>query len=104
MTDIRSDHDGYISKVCAFLGTQDYLASVSPEAFRGARQTSDLGITSLGAIALVASYIRKCGLDDSNFKPEWVPMLGEVTGIVMVFREIDSLATRASEPAAEFAK
>ncbi|HEY6925399.1 MAG TPA: hypothetical protein VI653_18120 [Steroidobacteraceae bacterium] len=92
MNETRPEQDAYLAKVCDFINSQSYLEPVSTEALKGSRKTQDLGITSLSAIALVASYLTSRGLKDSDLNPEWVPALYQVDGIVSVFREIDALA------------
>lgn len=92
MNDTRPEQDAYLAKVCDFINSQSYLQPVSQEALKSSRKTQDIGITSLSAIALVASYLTSRGLEDSDLNPEWVPALDEVDGIVSVFREIDALA------------
>jgi hypothetical protein len=92
MNDTGPDEDAYLSKVLDFINNQPYLQAISMDALKRSSKTKDIGMTSLGAIALVASYLTSRGLKDSDLKPEWVPALDEVGGIVSVFREIDSLA------------
>jgi len=92
MNDTGPEHDAYLAKVCDFINSQPYLQPVSTEALKGTRKTEDIGMTSLSAIALVASYLTSRGLQDSDLNPEWVPALYEVGGIVAVFRQIDALA------------
>lgn len=92
MEEKHPDHDAYLSRICEFINSQPYLEAISTDAFKKARHTQELGISSLSAIALVASYMTNSGLSDSDLNPEWVPSLSEVGGVVSVFREIDSLA------------
>jgi hypothetical protein len=95
MDDTRTDHDAYLSKIADFIGSQSYLQAVGADMLKRSSMTQELGITSLGAIALIASYMNSRGLSDSDLNPEWVPSLYKVDGLVAVFREIDSLASRA---------
>ncbi|MET0498193.1 MAG: hypothetical protein ABW106_08005 [Steroidobacteraceae bacterium] len=95
MDHTRPDRDAYLSKIADFIGSQPYVPAVGIDALKRSSLTQELGITSLGAIALVASYINSRGLSDSDLNPEWVPSLYEVDGLVAVFREIDTLANRA---------
>jgi hypothetical protein len=60
-----------------------------------AKRRADLGITSLEIIMLVASYMSMRGADTSGFRPEWVPLLDDIAGILSVMREIDRQAIPA---------
>ncbi len=92
MNNTGPEQDAYLAKVCDFINSQPYLQPVSTAALKGTQKTQDIGITSLSAIALVASYLTSRGLKDSDLNPEWVPALYEIDGIVSVFRQIDALA------------
>jgi hypothetical protein len=92
MNDTGSDQEAYLAKVRDFINSQPYLQAISTDALKGARKTQDIGMTSLSAIALVASYLTSRGLKDSDLNPEWVPTLHQVDGIVSVFRKIDAMA------------
>lgn len=100
MANEHSANEAYLSEVCAFLNKQDYIAAVSLDALRAGGSIGELGITSLGAIALTASYVRDRGLADADFNPEWVPRLADVPGVLSVFAEIDALAGRPGALAA----
>lgn len=57
-----------------------------------AQRRTDLGITSLEVIMLVANYMSLRAVDTGGFKPEWVTQLDDIAGIVLVMREIDRQA------------
>jgi hypothetical protein len=82
------DTEHYMATICDFINTQGHLESISIDALRGANSTAELGITSLGAILLVANYLESNGVSQ-EFNPDWVTKLDSVEGIVSVFREID---------------
>lgn len=92
MSDTHLSEEVNLSQLCDFLNRQEYIGAIDIDALRAAGSVSEIGITSLGAIALTATYIRDRGLRDADFNPEWVPRLADVAGIVSVFAEIDALA------------
>jgi hypothetical protein len=98
MDDANPKQAEYMAEVCRFLNSQDYVGKVDFERFKASKNVTDLGITSLGVIALTASYLKTRGLSAAAFDPQWVSRLGEVAGLVSVFSEIDSLAGRANVP------
>jgi hypothetical protein len=84
------EREEYLTKLCAFLKTQDYVQSeIGIEALRAARRRDEIGITSLGVIMLVANYMEQSGIPNVEFNPDWIEHFDYVDGIVSTLREID---------------
>lgn len=87
-----SENDFDLCRLVEFINEQKYLPPTDLAALKAADRTNDVGITSLGAIGLVVAYLKRCGLDDASFNPDWLPDLEFLDGVLRVFKEIDRRA------------
>lgn len=88
--------DGYRLKLAEFLATQPVAKDVTAEQVLGARTRDELGISSLNMIVVMLNYIKEHTNDTVTLRPEWVPRMVDVDGIVAVLREID--ASKVAQP------
>ena len=88
----NSENDFDLRRLMEFINEQQYLPPTDLAALKAAGRTNDVGITSLCAIALVAAYLKRCGLDDASLDPDWLPDLEFLDGVLRVFKEIDRRA------------
>ncbi|BCB89216.1 hypothetical protein [Phytohabitans suffuscus] len=82
--------DDYRRKLADFLATQPMTKDVSYEQVVQARSREELGISSLSMILVLLNYISEYTNDTVTLRPEWVPRLVDIDGIVSVLREIDA--------------
>jgi hypothetical protein len=78
-----------LTRFHAFVTAQGMSERVDAAQALRAQHRTDLGISSLEVILLVANYMSLRGADTAGFKPEWVVQLDDIAGIVLVMREID---------------
>lgn len=88
--------DEYRHKLAEFLATQPVTKDVTVERVLQARTRDELGISSLNMIVVLLSYIKEHTGDTVTLRPEWVPRMVDVDGIVAVLREID--ASKVAQP------
>jgi hypothetical protein len=88
--------DDYRHKFAEFLATQPVGGDLAYEQIVRAQSREELGISSLNMIMVLLNYIKKYTNGTATLRPEWVPRLNDVDGIVSVLREIDA---SAAEPA-----
>ncbi|WP_069768146.1 hypothetical protein [Streptomyces sp. LUP30] len=81
--------DDYRKKLADFLRTQPTTEGVTHEDVVKATTRDELGISSLGVILLLVTYIKEHKNDCVQLKPEWVSRLHDIDGITSVLREID---------------
>lgn len=85
----NSENDFDLRRLAEFINEQPHLPPTDLAALKAAGRTSDVGITSLGAIGLVVAYLKRRGLDDASLDPDWLPDLEFLDGLLRVFKEID---------------
>lgn len=88
--------DDYRLKLAAFLATQPVAKGVTTEQVLKARTRDELGITSLNMIVVMLNYLKDHTDGSVALRPEWVPRMVDVDGIVAVLREID--ASKVAQP------
>ncbi|MFY1652841.1 hypothetical protein ACN27J_18360 [Solwaraspora sp. WMMB762] len=88
--------DGYRLKFAEFLATQPVAKDVTAEQVLRAQTRDELGISSLNMIVVILNYIKEHTNDTVTLRPEWVPRMVDVDGIVAVLREID--ASKVAQP------
>jgi hypothetical protein len=88
--------DDYRHKFAEFLTTQPTGGDLTYEQIIAAQSRQELGISSLNMIMVLINYIKKYTNGTVTLRPEWVPQLNDIDGIVSVLREID---TSTTEPA-----
>jgi hypothetical protein len=64
------------------------VTNVPFDQLKAAKRREELGITSLGVIMLVAAYMEAKGVPQVGFRPEWVPRLDSIEGLMSVFGDI----------------
>jgi hypothetical protein len=84
------EQQDYLAKLKDFIGRQDYLKNVQTDSLSAGSKRSDLGITSLDVIMIVANYMESSG-GNGTFHPDWISKLDDVGGIIEVLREIDAI-------------
>lgn len=84
------DTDDYRRKFAEFLATQPMTSDVSYEQVVQARTREELGISSLNMIQVLLNYINEHTDGTVTLRPEWVPRMIDIDGIVAVLREIDA--------------
>lgn len=84
--------DDYVTKLVEAAAGADLGIELSAEDVRGATARQELGISSLGVILVVATYLRTATGGGMTVRPEWVARLDDVEGILAVLEEIDHLA------------
>jgi hypothetical protein len=84
------DADDYRRKLAEFLATQPVTSDVTYEQVVQAQSREELGISSLNMILVLLNYISEYTNDAVTLRPEWVPRLVDIDGIVSVLREIDA--------------
>ncbi|MET8140442.1 hypothetical protein ABZU32_09055 [Sphaerisporangium sp. NPDC005288] len=73
-----------------FLGTQPMAPDLTYEEVAQSTSRAELGISSLNILILVNNYIEEKADGKIALRPEWVPMLDDVEGILSVIEEIDA--------------
>jgi hypothetical protein len=91
------DTDDGRRKLAEFLATQPMTSDITYEQVAKADSREDLGISSLNMIMLLMSYIKEHTNDTVTLRPEWVPRLVNVDGIVAVLHEIDDSAVEGQK-------
>jgi hypothetical protein len=84
------DADDYRRKLAEFLATQPVTSDVTYEQVLQAQSREELGISSLNMILVLLNYISEYTNDPVTLRPEWVPRLVDMDGIISVLREIDA--------------
>jgi len=84
--------DDYRHKFAEFLATQPMGGDLTYEQIVRAQSREELGISSLNMIIVLLNYIKEYANGTVTVRPEWVPQLNDVDGIVSVLREIDASA------------
>ena len=90
------DADDYRHKFAEFLATQPIGGDLSHEQVVRAQSREELGISSLSMIVVLLNYIKKYTNGTVTLRPEWVPRLNDVDGIVSVLRDIDASAAESA--------
>ncbi|MFY1671031.1 hypothetical protein ACN27G_13830 [Plantactinospora sp. WMMB334] len=90
--------DDYRHRFAEFLATQPVGAGLTYEQVAGATTRQELGISSLNMITVLLNYIKKYTNGTVTLRPEWVPRLNDVDGILSVLREIDESAVEPARP------
>ncbi|KAB2343776.1 hypothetical protein [Actinomadura rudentiformis] len=88
--------DDYRQRFAEILATQPFGDGLTYEQVVRARSRQELGISSLNMIIVLMNYIEKYTDGTITVRPEWVPRLNDIDGIVSVLREIDAIGV---EPA-----
>ena len=88
--------DDYRQRLAEILATQPFGDGLTYEQVVRARSRQELGISSLNMIIVLMNYIKKYTDGTITVRPEWVPRLNDIDGIVSVLREIDAIGV---EPA-----
>ncbi|AXB41495.1 hypothetical protein [Amycolatopsis albispora] len=88
--------DDYRQRFAEILATQPFGDGLTYEQVARARSRQELGISSLNMIIVLMNYINKYTDGTITVRPEWVPRLNDIDGIVSVLREIDAVGV---EPA-----
>ncbi|MFI0453181.1 hypothetical protein [Actinomadura sp. 6N118] len=88
--------DDYRQRFAEILATQPFGDGLTYEQVVRARSRQELGISSLNMIIVLMNYIKKYTDGTITVRPEWVPLLNDIDGIVSVLREIDAIGV---EPA-----
>lgn len=82
--------DDYRQRLAEILATQPFGDGLTYEQVVRARSRQELGISSLNMIIVLMNYIKKYTDGTITVRPEWVPRLNDIDGIVSVLREIDA--------------
>jgi hypothetical protein len=91
------DADDYRHKFAEFLTTQPIGGDLSYEQIIRAQSRQEMGISSLNMIMVLMNYIKKYTNDTVTVRPEWVPRLNDIDGIISVLREIDTIAVEPAQ-------
>ncbi|NUT02810.1 MAG: hypothetical protein HOV76_04975 [Hamadaea sp.] len=86
------DIDDRLRNFVDFLGTQPTAPDLTYDEVAQSRSRAELGISSLNILILVNSYIEEKANGRIALRPEWVPMLEDIDGILSVIEEIDASA------------
>ena len=88
--------DDHRQRFAEILATQPVGDGLTYEQVVRAQSRQELGISSLNMIIVLMNYIKKYTDGTITVRPEWVPRLNDIDGIVSVLREIDAIG---AEPA-----
>lgn len=86
--------EDYTVKLHEILCAQYNMRTLQLDTLRAARKCEEIGLTSLGTIMLVATYLEARGLPDAMFDPDWISDFDTVDGILLVLRIIDQKAAK----------
>ncbi|TYB69193.1 hypothetical protein FXF51_08105 [Nonomuraea sp. PA05] len=86
------DLDDRLRNFVDFLGTQPMAPPLTYDDVAPGMSRAELGISSLNILILVNSYIEEKASGKIALRPEWVPLLDDVEGILKVLDEIDACA------------
>jgi hypothetical protein len=86
------DPDDRLRRFVDFLGTQPMAPQLTYDDVAQSTSRAELGISSLNILILVNSYIEEKANGKIELRPEWVPMLEDIDGILSVIGEIDASA------------
>lgn len=86
------DIDDRLRNFVDFLGTHPMAPELTYDEVAQSTSRAELGISSLNILILVSGYIEEKANGKIDLRPEWVPMLDDVDGILSVIEEIDASA------------
>ncbi|UBU11412.1 hypothetical protein [Nonomuraea gerenzanensis] len=86
------DLDDRLRNFVDFLAKQPMAPPLTYDEVALGSTRAELGISSLNILILVNSYIEEKANGRIALRPEWVPLLDNVEGILSVLDEIDACA------------